>query len=107
MAIRSAYRVYLDKLIVAIGDIRAKVAPLAKSGVKQDEVKAKVDWTATIAPFGDTPRNKANFEGLFIDPMIPNAYKEALGQPIIQGEGNPAPPFMVTPPKSTAKRHDS
>ena len=97
---------YLDKLVTAIGDIRAKVAPLAKAGVKQDEIKAKVDWAAIIAPFGDTPRNKANFEGLFIDPMIPNAYKEALGQPIIQGEGN-SPPFKVTPPKSTAKRHDS
>lgn len=100
-------RAYLDKLVTAISDIRAKVAPLAKAGVKQEEVKAKVDWTSTIAPFGDTPRNKANFEGLFIDPMIPNAYKEALGQPIIQGEGNPVPPFKVTPPKSTAKRHKS
>ena len=100
-------RTYLDKLTVAIADIRAKVAPLAKAGVKQDEIKARVDWAATIAPFGDTPRIKANFEGLFIDPMIPNAYKEALGQPIIQGEGNPAPPFKVTPPPSRAKRHDS
>lgn len=100
-------RAYLDRLIVAIGNIRAKVAPLAKAGVKQDEVKTRVDWAATIAPFGDSPRNKANFEALFIDPMIPNAYKEALGQPIVQGEGNPVPPFKVTPPKSTAKRHDS
>ena len=100
-------RAYVDKLVTAISDIRAKVAPLAKAGVKQDEVKAKVDWASTIAPFADTPRNKVNFEGLFIDPMIPNAYKEALGQPIIQGEGNPVPPFKVTPPKSTAKRHKS
>lgn len=100
-------RAYIDKLVTAISDIRAKVAPLAKAGVKQDEVKAKVDWASTIAPFADTPRNKVNFEGLFIDPMIPNAYKEALGQPIIQGEGNPVPPFKVTPPKSTAKRHKS
>lgn len=100
-------RTYLDKLIRAFADIRAKVAPLARAGVKQDEIKAKVDWASTIAPFGDTPRNKANFEALFIDPMIPNAYKEALGQPIVQGEGNPVPPFKVTPPKSTAKRHDS
>ncbi|MEO7603241.1 MAG: MBL fold metallo-hydrolase [Sphingomicrobium sp.] len=100
-------RSYLDKLVTAIGDIRAKVAPLARAGVKQDEIKAKVDWAATIAPFGDTPRNKANFEGLFIDPMIPNAYKEALGQPIVQGEGIAPPPFEVKPPKSTAKRHDS
>ena len=100
-------RAYLDKLIVAIADIRAKVGPLAKSGVPQDQVKTKVDWAATIAPFGDTPRIKANFESLFIDPMIPNAYKEALGQPIVQGEGNPVPPFKVTPPKSTAKRHDT
>jgi glyoxylase-like metal-dependent hydrolase (beta-lactamase superfamily II) len=100
-------RAYLDKLTAAIADIRAKVGPLAKSGVPLDQVKAKVDWAATIAPFGDTPRIKANFEGLFIDPMIPNTYKEALGQPIVQGEGNPAPPFKVVPPKSTAKRHDS
>ncbi len=100
-------RAYLDKLVTAIADIRAKVGPLAKAGVKQDEVKAKVDWSAVIAPFGDTPRNKVNFEGLFIDPMIPNAYKEALGQTIVQGDGNPEPPFKVTPPKSTARRHDS
>ena len=100
-------RAYLDKLVTAISGIRAKVAPLAKAGVKQEEVKAKVDWAELIAPFADTPRNKVNFEGLFIDPMIPNAYKEALGQPIIQGEGNPTPPFKVTPPKSTAKRHKS
>lgn len=100
-------RAYLDKLIAAIADIRSKVGPLARSGVPQDQVKAKVDWAPTIAPFGDTPRIKANFESLFIDPMIPNAYKEALGEPIIQGEGNPVPPFKVTPPKSTAKRHDS
>ena len=98
---------YIDKLVAAISGIRAKVASLAKAGVKQEEVKAKVDWTAIVAPFADTPRNKVNFEGLFIDPMIPNAYKEALGQPIIQGEGNPTPPFKVTPPKSTAKRHKS
>ncbi len=98
---------YLGKLAVAIADIRTKVAPLAKAGVPVGEVKAKVDWAQTIAPFGDTPRNKANFEGLFIDPMIPNAYKEALGQPIVQGEGNPKPTYAATPPKSTAKRHDN
>lgn len=100
-------RAYLDKLTTAIADIRAKVAPLAKAGVPVAAVKAKVDWTATIAPFGDSPRNKANFEGLFIDPMIPNAYKEALGRPIVQGEGNPPPPFKVTPPSSTARRNDN
>ncbi|MEO7655050.1 MAG: MBL fold metallo-hydrolase, partial [Sphingomicrobium sp.] len=100
-------RSYVDKLAVAIADIRAKVAPLAKAKVPQAEVKAKVDWAATIAPFGDTPRNKANFEGLFIDPMIPNAYKEALGQKIIPGESLPEPQFKPVPPKSTAKRHDS
>ena len=44
---------------------------------------------------------------LFLDPMIPNVYKEALGQPIVQGDGGPEPTFKPVPPKSTARRHDS
>ena len=98
---------YLDRLATAISDIRAKVAPLAQQGVPVDQVRAKLDFTAITDLWGDNPRNRLNFENLFIVPMIPNAYKEALGQPIIQGEGNPKPDYAHTPPKSTAKRHKS
>lgn len=98
---------YLDKLVAAMTDIRAKVAPVAKHGVPIDQVRAKVDFKEISDLFGDTPRNRLNFENLFIVPMIPNAYKEALGQPIIQGEGNPKPAYAHTPPKPSSRKHKS
>lgn len=96
---------YLDKLSATIANLRAKIGPLAKAGVPVEDIKQKVDWAQVMAPWSDTPRNKANFESLFLDPMIPNVYKEALGRPIVQGEGGPAPSFKPVPPRSTAKRH--
>jgi hypothetical protein len=59
--------------------------------------------------FGDTPRVKANLASLFFDPMTGSVYKEALGQPILQGDltGFPKPEVTDTPPPSTAKRHKS
>ena len=98
---------YLDKLIVAIADVRAQVGPLAKQGMPLDEVRKTVDFTRSIALFGDSPRIQANAQGLFFDPMIPNAYKEALGQPIVQGEGNPRSEHAHTPPKPSSKKHPS
>jgi len=72
-----------------------------------DDVRKKVDFTKSIAMFGDKPRDKANLQGLFFDPMIGSVYKEALGQPIVQGDldGNPPPEIKDTPPKSRAVRH--
>ena len=96
---------YLDTLVAAIGDVRAQVGPLAKAGLSVDEVRKKVDFSKSIALFGDTPRIKANARGLFFDPMIPNAYKEARGEPITQGDGNPKPTIPVTPPKPSSTKH--
>ena len=98
---------YLDKLVRAMSDIREKVGPLAKAGTPVAEVRAKVDFDEITALFGDTPRNKLNFENLFIQPMIHNAYKEALGEPIVQGEGAPKPGYAHTPPKPSSKKHKS
>jgi hypothetical protein len=98
---------YLDRLIASIRDLQAQVGPLAKAGVPLDEVRKKVDFSKSIAMFGDTPRVKANLQGLFFDPMISNEYKEARGEPIVQGdlEGFPAPEATDTPPKSRAIHH--
>ena len=99
---------YLDKLIATISEIRAQVGPLAKQGVPLEEVRKKVELRKVGELFGTTPRAKANFQGLFADPMIEAAYKEALGQKIVQGllpEGYPAAKFTEAPPKSVAKRH--
>jgi glyoxylase-like metal-dependent hydrolase (beta-lactamase superfamily II) len=100
---------YLDKLIAAMGDLRTQIFPLAKAGMSLDDVKKKVDFSKSIALFGDTPRDKANVQSLFFDPMIGSVYKEALGRPIVQGDldGNPPAEVTDTPPPSRAVRHKS
>ena len=100
---------YLDKLIAGLTDLRTQIFPLAKAGASLEEVKKKVDFSKSIALFGDTPRVKANLPGLFFDPMTGSVYKEALGQPIVQGDltGFPQPEVTDTPPPSRAKRHKS
>jgi glyoxylase-like metal-dependent hydrolase (beta-lactamase superfamily II) len=96
---------YLDRLIAAISDIRTQVGALARTGLPLDQVRKRVDFRKTSESFGETPRDKANFEGLFAEPMIENAYKEAKGTPILQGEGGPAPRFTENGPPSRAIHH--
>ena len=96
---------YLDKLQVAIAAIRAKVAPLAKQGVPLEEVKKTLDLSKEGEAFGNTTRVRSNFKSLFADPMIANVYKEALAQPIVQGEDNPKPAYSHTPPKPRSLKH--
>jgi glyoxylase-like metal-dependent hydrolase (beta-lactamase superfamily II) len=98
---------HLDNLIAGLTDLRTQVTPLAKAGMPLDEVRKKVDFTKSIALFGDTARVKANLPSLFFDPMIGSVYKEARGEPIVQGEGFPPPEVTDTPPPSRAKRHKS
>jgi len=98
---------YIDRLVAAIRDVQTEVGPLAKAGVSLDDVRKKVDFSKSIAMFGDTPQVKANLQGLFFDPMIGNEYKEARGEPIVQGdlEGFPPPEVRDTPPPSHAIHH--
>ena len=98
---------YIDRLVAAIRDVQTEVGPLAKAGVSLDDVRKKVDFSKSIAMFGDTPQVKANLQGLFFDPMIGNEYKEARGEPIVQGdlEGFPPPEVKDTPPPSHAIHH--
>jgi glyoxylase-like metal-dependent hydrolase (beta-lactamase superfamily II) len=98
---------YLDKLVASMRDLRAQVGPLAKAKMPLEEVRKKVDFSKSILMFGDTPRVKANLQGLFFDPMIKSAYLEARGEKIVQGDldGNPPPEVTDTPPPSRAIRH--
>jgi glyoxylase-like metal-dependent hydrolase (beta-lactamase superfamily II) len=100
---------YLDKLVAAIRDLQAQVGPLAKAGMSLEDVRTKVDFSKSIAMFGTTPTDKANLQELFFDPMIKNAYKEARGEPILQGdlEGFPPPEVTDSPPPSRAIHHKS
>jgi glyoxylase-like metal-dependent hydrolase (beta-lactamase superfamily II) len=78
---------YIDRLTATITDIRTQVGALAAQGLALEDVRKKVDFSAQSAIFGSTPRRKLGFENLWLRPMIENAYKEAKGQPIIQGDG--------------------
>ena len=77
---------YLDRLIAAIGDIRAQVGPLARQGLGLDEIRERVDYSAQTAIFGDSPRHRQQFEGYWLRPMTVNAWIEARGAPMVQGD---------------------
>ena len=79
--------VYLDRLIGTISDIRAQVGPLARQGLSLEEVRSRVDFSAQTAIFATEPRFRTAFEGYWRTPMVENAYKEARGEPIVQGGG--------------------
>jgi len=98
---------YLDKLITTISEIRSQVGPLAKQGLSLEEVQKKMSFAKVGELFGTGPRDQANFKALFSDPMTEMAYKEARGEPIIQGSpaGFPQPRFTEAPPKSRAVHH--
>ncbi|HVH38089.1 MAG TPA: hypothetical protein VM757_05835, partial [Sphingomicrobium sp.] len=99
---------YLDKLVSALTDLRAQIFPLAKAGLSLEEVRKKVDFSKSIDLFGTTPRLRANVPALFFEPMTGSVYKEALGQPIVQGEGSPEPDVpRDTPPKPASTHHKS
>ena len=78
---------YVDQLIGSIEDIRAQVGPLAKRGLSLEEVAKKVDFSRYAAIFGTDERKARLFKAYWTDPMTENAWKEAKGLPIVQGEG--------------------
>jgi len=81
-------RAYLDKLIAALTEVRAKVGPLAKQGVKLDDVYKQVDLEDIKQTFAGTDRWKRQLlNSFFLHAIVANAYAEALGQPIVQGTG--------------------
>lgn len=77
--------VYLDKLIATLSDIRGQVGPLARDGKTLDEVRKAVNYDVQRAVFADTPRRKRHFEEFWLKPMTVNAYLEAKGEPMVQG----------------------
>lgn len=90
---------YIDNLIGSIEDIRAQVGPLAKAGLSLEDVGKKVDFSLYATVFGTTERRKTLFKAYWTDPMTENAWKEAKGLPIVQGEGE------VTVSKQSGKKN--
>ncbi len=82
-----ADRAYLDRLIGTLTDVRAQVGALARQGLTLEQVRERADFSAQTAIFGDTPRNRLLFEAYWLTPIVESAYKEARGEPIVQGGG--------------------
>ncbi|MGN6149240.1 MAG: MBL fold metallo-hydrolase [Rhizomicrobium sp.] len=78
--------VYVDKVIAALKGVRAQVAPLAKKGVKLDDVYKQTDFETLKASFaGDDKWKRLLLNAFFLRSIVKNAYFEATGQPIDQG----------------------
>ena len=54
-------------------------------------MRKRVDFSKQSDIFGTTPRLRAAFGPLWLQPMVENAWKEARGVPIVQGEGEATP----------------
>jgi glyoxylase-like metal-dependent hydrolase (beta-lactamase superfamily II) len=78
---------YIDRLIATITDIRTQVGALAAQGLTLEQIRERADFSAQTAIFGTSPGRRRGFEGLWLRPMVENAYKEARGMPIVAGEG--------------------
>lgn len=82
-------RAYVDRVGAAIREVRDKVGALATKGVPLEEARARVDLANQERGFvGDDPWLRRWFGDYWITPFVTSAYKEAKGQPIVQGLGN-------------------
>jgi hypothetical protein len=81
-------RVCIERLISLIGEVRAKVAPLAKQGVSLDDTRKQLDFAAQRELFsGGDPWLARYFDRYWVAPFVESAWKEANGISITQGEG--------------------
>ena len=79
-------RVYVDKLIGLLTEVRNKVGPLAKQGLTVEEIRKQVDIEPLLVAFAGNDRwDRAQMKGFFFGAIISNAMKEARGEPIVQG----------------------
>lgn len=81
-------RAYVDKVEGALKAVRERIAPLAKAGVPLDEARKQIDLTDIRQAFaGDDAWLRNLIDAVFLNDLVSNAYKEARGEPVIQGKG--------------------
>jgi glyoxylase-like metal-dependent hydrolase (beta-lactamase superfamily II) len=82
-------RVYLERLTAALGEIRAKVAPLVANGLALEDVRKRLDTSDQAKAFvRDDPWLRHWFADYWITPIVASAYKEAKGEAIVQSLGS-------------------
>ena len=74
---------YLELVAEAADEVSAKVKALAQQGLSLDEARAKLDVDDIREKFarGDEML-RAKFDGLFLGPGVPRAYREAKEGPL-------------------------
>jgi hypothetical protein len=76
--------VYLDQVIALLTEIRAQVAPVAQAPL--DEARRGVNLGAHSDLFsGGDPWKRRWFGAYWAQPIIASAWREARGEPIVQG----------------------
>jgi len=81
-------RAYVEKVIGALQFVRDQVGPLARAGVPLAEAAKRIDVTAMKSAFtGDDAWLSYLMDPVFTRALIANAWKEARGEPVIQGKG--------------------
>lgn len=77
---------YLDRLSRLLDLVSTQVTPLASRGQSLQQVMRAVDLSASRAQFsGGDPWRAQLFDQYWRQPIIASAFKQALGQPIMQG----------------------
>jgi glyoxylase-like metal-dependent hydrolase (beta-lactamase superfamily II) len=78
---------YIDALSEALIEIRSRVSKLAGEGKTLVEVKEQLKFEDLTDRFGGTDDwDRARFGDFFLGSIVSNAYKEAKGEPIVQGQ---------------------
>jgi glyoxylase-like metal-dependent hydrolase (beta-lactamase superfamily II) len=78
---------YLDEVAAALTEIDGQVSNLAAQGKTLEQVRQELNTAALSDRFGaGDDWNRARFGDFFLRAIISNAYKEAKGQPIVQGQ---------------------
>ncbi|MBI1188443.1 MAG: MBL fold metallo-hydrolase [Alphaproteobacteria bacterium] len=77
---------YVDSLIALLTAVRAHVGPLARTA-PLETVREQVSFAAEADAFsGGDPWLRRWFQPYWAAPIVASAYKEARGEPIVQGE---------------------
>lgn len=82
-------RLYIDKLIDALGEVRRQVAPLAEQGLTVEQVQERVNYDALTDRFaGQSLWARRWFRTYWLIPITASAYREARGLPTVQSMAN-------------------
>jgi glyoxylase-like metal-dependent hydrolase (beta-lactamase superfamily II) len=77
---------YIRSLQALLREVRADVGAAVKEGATQEQARARIDLGGLERTFTDGVERRGFLFGVwFLDPIAVSAYREARGEPIVQG----------------------